>query len=367
LKSLNRWLVRLHWCIAGTVALLGFGCATIAGLDEDFEHAPKCDAIRPPAAPSVKNAGDSINFAAAIRTVDLDEEDDIPRFGFDIDNKCSCTIDGPSCKRPSFVDPKKETCDDDRGLDNGSGVALGRISALSAGNISSVVINEGATQGLWTLIVGIRDYSGTPNDDRVTVALYETPGLTSPAWNGTDIWPISKTTVGPSGVVDDPVNVDTRAYVRDGVLVAHIPKTKIRFRASTVDLPVELSTVTISAKIAEASAGNWRLTEGTLAARWPLGSLFKGLSEFRYGSDNKSKLCRDDIIYLQVKSTFCSATDVLDAPSADITEECNAISFGMRFDTESVRLGAVTDPLPPPDPACGVGFDPATDSCMKPN
>jgi hypothetical protein len=361
----NPWLRRSHLS-ATVIALVGIGCATISGLDEDFERAPVCQPLVPPAKPTVKNAGDSIDFAAAIRTVDLDEEDDSPRFGFDIDGKCSCTTDGQSCNRPAYVDPAKVTCDDERGLDNGTGVALARINSLAAGAISSVIINEGATQGLWTLIIGVRDYSGTPNDDQVTVALYETPGLSSPAWNGNDVWPISKATVGASNSVDDPVNFDPNAYVRDGILVARIPKTTILFRASSVNLPVELNSVTISAKIAEASAGNWRLTEGTMSAKWTHPALFRGLSAFRYGSGTSSKLCRDDIIYLQVKNMFCSATDVLDDPTDGGSADCNAISFGMRFDTEAIRLGMVADPLPPPDAACDANFDPVTDSCGKP-
>jgi hypothetical protein len=130
---------------------------------------------------------------------------------------------------------------------------------------------------------------------------------------------------------------------------------------------VDLVSITLSAKIAEASAGNWRLTEGLLAAKWPLPAVFKGLSSFRYGPGNMNKFCRDDFLYLQVKSTFCSATDILDTASANESGECNAISFGMRFDTESVRLGAVTDPTPDPIPLCDTGFDPVTDSCVKPN
>jgi hypothetical protein len=94
---------------AAFVALTGVGCATIAGLGEDFEHAPVCNPIVAPAAPKVSNAGDTIEFVVAIHTIDLDEEDDTPRYGYDMDGKCSCTLDGQSCKRPKFVDEKKVT------------------------------------------------------------------------------------------------------------------------------------------------------------------------------------------------------------------------------------------------------------------
>jgi hypothetical protein len=348
------------------IAMMGLGCATIAGLDEDFAHAPTCDPIVPPSAPTIKNAGDTIDFTSAIRSIDLDEEDDEPRFGFDLDGKCSCTTDGPGCTRPAYIDSKKETCDDARGLDNGTGIALARLNALASGAISSILLNEGATQGYWSLLIRVRGYSGTPNDDHVNVAVYETPGLTAPGWNGEDIWPIANNTVGSTGTVDEPLNFDDKAYVRDGVVVARIPKTRLLLRASKLNLPIDLFDLTISAKIAEASAGKWRLTEGTLAAKWSHPALFKGLSEFRYDTDLKKKLCRDDIIYLQVKNFFCSSTDVLEDPSAGENAECNAISFGMRFDTESALLGMVTAPLPPPDPLCNTGFDPILDICEKP-
>lgn len=344
---------------------MGFGCATIAGLDEEFQRAPECNPLVAPAAPSIKNAGDTIQFATAIRTVDLDEEDDLPRFGYDLDGKCSCTVDGPSCTRPNFVDPKKETCDDARGLDNGAGIALSRVSTLAAGSISSIVVNEGATQGLWSLIIRVSDYSGTPNDDHVKVAIYETIGLTAPAWNGTDMWPISRATVGPSGTVDEPVNFDEKAYVRDGILVSHIAHGRLVLLASTARLPIDLVDLTLSAKVVAASGGSWRLTEGTMAGKWTLPALFKDLGQFRYGAGTMKKLCRDDILYLQVKNLFCSTTDILDPATAAGTTECNAISFGMRFDTETIQLGPVSDPLPDPPPECDPGYDPSSDSCAK--
>lgn len=344
---------------------MGFGCATIAGLDEEFQRAPVCNPSIAPTAPNVQNAGDSIEFTTAIRSVDLDEEDDSPRFGYDLDGKCSCSVDGQSCTRPNFVDPKKETCDDPRGLDNGAGIALSRVSSLAAGAISSIVVNDGATQGRWSLIIRVRDYSGTPNDDHVRVAIYETPGLTSPAWNGTDAWPISRATVGASGTADEPLNFDDNAYVRDGVLVSHIPQTRLVVVASTARLPIDLVDLILSAKITPATGGGWRLTEGTMAGKWTLPALFKDLGQFRYGSGMTSKLCRDDILYLQVKNLFCSTTDILDPATAAGTTECNAISFGMRFDTETIQLGAVSDPFPDPPPACDPGYDPSSDSCSK--
>lgn len=360
--------VSLHMLCGGAViALVGIGCATIAGLDEDFERAPVCNPVVPPAPPKVTNAGDDVEFVTAIRTIDLDEEDDTPRFGYDLDGKCTCTFDGPSCKRPAFVDVKKDTCDDTRGIDNGGGVALARINALAAGAISSIVINEGATQGLWTLLIRVSKYSGTANDDSVTVAVYETPGMTAPAWNGTDAWPVSNDSVGGSGSVDEPLVVDEAAYVRDGLLVARMPQLKMRFRAEAVDLVMSVINNTMTARIVEASGGKFRLTEGTMASKWTHSNMFKALNEFRYGPATSNKFCRDDIIYLQVKNMFCSATDILEAEGPnDGSEFCDAISLGLRFDTESAMLGPVSPPLAAPSDPCKQGFEPSSDSCGSP-
>jgi hypothetical protein len=349
------------------VALTGIGCATIAGLGEDFEHAPLCNPIVPPAASKVTDAGDDVEFTVAIRTVDLDEGDDTPRFGYDLDGKCTCTLDGPSCKRPKFVDPKKEACDDARGIDNAGGIALANINALAAGAISSVVVNEGAAKGIWSQLIRVSKYSGTPNDDKVTVAVYETPGMTAPAWNGTDAWPIANTSVGSSQTVDEPLTVDDKAFVVEGVLVAHFPNTRIFLRAESVSLGLELISTTMTARIVAANGGKFRLTEGTYSSKWTHSSMFNGLTNFRYGPNLSDKFCRDDIVYLQIKGMFCSATDILEAAGPnDGTEFCNAISLGMRFDTEPAMLGPIAPPLPLPTDTCDVGFEPSSDSCGSP-
>jgi len=352
-------------CSCVAIAIAGIGCATIAGLDEDFQHAPVCDPLVPPTASNVTGAGDDIEFVTAIRTIDLDEEDDTPRFGYDIDGKCTCTLDGPSCKRPAYVDVKKETCDDVRGIDNGAGVAFARINALAAGAISSVLINQGAAQGLWSLLIRVSKYSGTPNDDRVTVALHETPGMIAPAWNGTDVWPVSNASV--DGSIDKPIIVDDEAYVRDGLLVARLPGMRMRFRGEQVDLVISAISVTLTARIVDAGGGTFRLTEGTMAGKWTHAALFDALDGFRYGLGGTNKLCRGEIVYIQVKNMFCSATDVREAEGQnDGTEFCDAISLGLRFDTERAALGAIADPAPPPDGSCDPGSEPGSDSCESP-
>jgi len=352
-------------------ATLSFaGCATIAGLDQEYREKGGCEAILPPAARGGEDPGGDIDFTVALRQVDLDEQDETPRYGYDLDAKCSCTFDEQSCALPSGFNPDEQICDDARGLDNGTGVALSRVSSFAAAAISSPVLNAGATAGAWSLLVRVRGYAGGPDDDKVEVAVYETPGrpLDPPLWNGADVWPIANTSVLPGSMSPDaPLLVDANAYVRGGILVARLPSLHLLFFGADSRLSFNLASVILSARV-EPSGGGYALVEGTIAGRWSLPEVFATLSDFRFNGDEK--LCRADIAYLQLKDIFCSAVDIALEPEAGVPGEdggvpaCDAISFGIRFDAEPAKLGAITDPAPPPSNPCGPDLDPIGDRCM---
>ena len=349
------------------------GCATIAGLDQDYQQAPVCEPTLPPSAPSVKDVAGDNEVVLAIKRVDLDEEDEIPRFGYDVDGKCSCTIDEQSCAKPEWLDSKKFVCDDEHGVDNGAGIALARINLIAGGAVTSSLLNEGVLDGLWSLLVRIRGYSGTPDDDKVSVVVYETPGtMTPPVWDGSTTWPVSNTSVAAGSMnVDDAVFLDNAAYVRGSVLVAHLPEIRLLFRALTVRLPITIFQTTLTAKIVDLGGGQFHLSEGTISGIWRQPDMFKAMSGFRYGDNGTDKLCTNNLTYLQVRNLFCSVTDLYDPNSTQTgmgggnaaMPECNAVSFGMRFDADPVVLGAVMDPPPPPMDACPVGSDPTDDAC----
>ena len=55
--------------------------------------------------------------------------------------------------------------------------------------------------------------TGTPNDSRVSVALYMTPGTApaTPKWDGTDAWPVRPESL-VMGMGTDPILLDKNAY-----------------------------------------------------------------------------------------------------------------------------------------------------------
>ncbi|UQA62193.1 hypothetical protein [Polyangium aurulentum] len=347
------------------------GCELVAGLDGDYKldttpAAPVCDSARPPGPPTTQGAGGDVSFTVAIREVDLGETDKTPRFGFDLDEACSCTIDDHSCARPSWVDKTKQVCDDPRGIDNGMSIALNLANVIAGGALSSAIISDGALKGSWTLLLRVKGWSGMPDDDQVEVDIYQTPGFaagTVPVWDGTDAWPVDDQSVNAMDV-ESPVLVDTAAYVRGGELVARLSSLRLPFRGEMMQLPVTVTSVVLSAKIDTLADGGYALHEGTLGAIWRLPDVFVALADLRYNVSDK--LCRDDFAYSPVKHIFCDSTDIHSGgPPADGAEmpQCDAVSFGMRFETEPAQLGALVPHVDGPADACAAGQSPKDDHC----
>jgi hypothetical protein len=385
--------------VAGAIALgaLGFGLATgcqyVAGLDGDYTKQEVCQPLHAPERPPQLPLGaPAPTFTVAMHTIDLDEQDAEPRFGIDLDGRCSCTLDQQSCAPP---DPKKAICDDAHGLDNGAGVAFSRLATLSAGAVSSSVLNAGLKTGLWSLLFQISKYTDGADDDAVTVQVFETTGTPSPPlWDGSDLWPISCTSLQGMAPTQ-PLVQDDKAYVRGGVLVAHFESLGLPTRGKGVRLDVRLSNVTLTAKLEKDAKSRFMLREGTIAGTWTQPEMFASLSSLRY--NDKSKLCRDDGAYFAVKGTMCEVLDLhVVSPSgadgggmggaggaggadpcgsekgavmgageihSDEALPCNAISFGIGFTADPAQLsGTVAAPAPPDNP-CAPENDPKGDSC----
>jgi len=347
------------------------GCELVAGLDGDYKldttpAASLCDPVRPPDPPAVQGAGGDVAFTVAIRKVDLGEADKTPRFGFDLDDTCSCTVDAQSCVRPSWAEKTKQVCDDPRGLDNGTSVALNQANVIAGGALGSAFISDGAEKGFWTILLRVKGWSAMPDDDQVEVAVYHTTGFaagTTPLWNGTDAWPVDDQSVNAMDI-ESPVLVDTAAYVRGGELVAHLSSLRFPFRGEMMQFPLKVESVVLSAKIDTLADGVHALHGGTIGAKWRLPDLFVSLGELRYNGDDM--LCRDDFAYSPVKHIFCDATDIFsgEMPAGDgQMPECDAISFGLRFETEPAQLGALVPHVDGPADTCAAGQSPKVDDC----
>jgi hypothetical protein len=365
-------------------AALAGGCAVVAGLDDDRRLAPDassgagaggatvatttasaggagsgagaCVSATYPDPPGSGHGGGALDLVAAIRSVDLGEAEG-SLVGLDLDGKCTCDGEGSSCLAPAFAEG--DACDGPGGRDN----ATARVFAFLAGlfgedSFGSAYFSERAEAGAWSLLFRVRGYNGTPDDDQVEVDVYPSRGGLDPAWNGEDRWPVQETSIGPGGTVDDPLYVDTKAYVSGGTLVASLPKSSLILGSGDNQLVLDLTAGFVTARVV-GQGGALRLEGGTLAARWRLADVFKTLSTFRDTSG--SPVCTDDLLYDSVKDQICGFVDIYSA-LASPTDECDSISLGIGFEAEPAKLGDL-HPGPTPSDGCSPETDPLYDSC----
>ena len=359
--------------LAGLLLAGSVGCSVLAGLSGDRHLADgtggstvsstgtggaTCMPAAVPAPPAVKGKGGSVDFTAALRSIDLGETmASMPKVGLDLDGVCTCP-GPPSCAELSWAEGSH--CDAADGRDNATGQAFSLINTqLQMPIINSALFSQQADSGAWSILLRVRDYDGGDDDDQVEVDVYPTTGLgTKPTWDGTDTWPVTDSALVDKTSLDQPVYKDPGAYVSGGVLVAKIPALPLLFVGPGVHLQLDLGEATLSATLVPADGGGFRLTGGTLAATWKLSSVFADLAGLRVNGN--SSLCVGSGYYAIIKQQLCNATDL--ASSGGSTAPCDALSFGMSFEAWPAVLGAATAVAPLTN-GCPMTTDPTNDAC----
>ncbi len=297
--------------------------------------------------------------------------------GYDLDGTCTCPAPR-SCTRPDWI--KSEACDGVDGIDNG----FAGIVSIAKGfyQIASEDFASSVTDGEWTVLIRLTGYNGQPNDTKVAVSVYPAARFNNdpcndagPAWQGDDYWPQLSTGVvdggqggggGQGGAGGDcgtpstpeqallnPKFVDLSAYVNDGTLVANFSELSFNPGSSVVQFDMRLVDAVVSGKL-EMVGSRWHIADGLLAGRWRETDMFDGLGVAVKEGD---PLCTDNVIYTQVKTALCTRVDV----TASLGDDCDAIAFGMSFQSTPANLGIIVEP--PVAAQCEASIDPANDNC----
>ena len=329
------------------------------------------------------SSGD-VEVVVALRSLDFGEGDLAggPKVGFDLDGRCSCADDGPTCVTP---EPAKQSCDGPMGIDNGI-AELFAAAAVFEDNFTSTYHSARAEQGAWSILVRIRGYNGEANDDQIEVAMFPSGGLGEdpchaggpPAWDGSDAWPVMTTALEeplggggsssgaggcgsaePAGYsLEAPRYVDMAGYVIDQVMVASLPEAGISLSGDGSG--IVLTGGFLTGRL-EQMGGAWHLRDGTLAGRWPLSEVFETLGKL---GSNGMPICTDDSTYQLIRDAVCAKRDIT-AGLGGPTAPCDAVSFGMDFEAEPAQLGIIYDPGDGSVGSCPPGTDPAEDTCPE--
>jgi hypothetical protein len=310
-----------------------------------------------PPATDDPSTGPNVDFvvAASYFRVVTGAEAKSPRSpsGLDLDGVCTCP-GAPTCNSPT----SKGVCDLDGGADDNGGVLFAQYASVDPTGFSDMGLSTGVTTGNNGLLYRVKGYNGKPNDTSVTLIAYESSGsydsdggVVAPKLDGNDVWSIAPSSLLGGDSVDGgascegndticiPVFFDTKAYVVNGTLVAHLDHPFfIGFAVSRIQ-----SLLSDSVLIAPlvASGQGFKIDDGTISGRW---STTKFLTALQAVTDplGGGALCGDSGTYQDLKNGVCTAADVMVDPGKDnMGVACDAFSFQVSFSAVPAHLGPV--------------------------
>lgn len=327
-----------------------------------------------PAPGSQNDLGPIMMAIESMRLGSLDEKQNIDAnawkaIGFDLDGVCTssdtCERDPvQSCKPSAAALPR----DGNYCRDN----TFGRLEHTAAlipeiskkYGLSDDGFNCALCVGHYNFLIKLSGYNGEPNDDRVRIDLYPSPGLeqplpwdcsqpdwrTRPCFGSTPdraftVEEDSLATPQPGPDLPDSKLFDDAAYVRDGYVVMHLPaRTLFWFpgtRGIVVAYPLRIDSGVVSARVGRGPDGLWRLSDGIVAGRARGDDLVRGFRLIGFCETN-------DAQNYQLLTTFVNNNlDILSDGLVDPARACDAMSFGIVFTAIQARAGklAKVDPL----------------------
>ena len=311
--------------------------------------------------------------------------------GLDLDGVCTssptCPADAPigSCKPTSAA----AATDGNYCRDN----TFGRLE-VNAANIPEVggkyglnddAFNCALCTGAYNFLIKISGYNGLANDDQVRLDFYPSPGLEaplpwdckSPDWRNhpcftPDLpWLVRDTAVAtPQGgpTLPDATLADPNAYIRDGYLVANLPKDAlfwfpfIKGRKSNIatPFPLRFAQGIVTGHLKKAPDGTWSVEDGTIAGRTRGADVIQGFRLIGF--------CESDPNFSLMQTFLQSNLDILASGQNDPTITCDSISVGIAYSATQAVAGKLihVDDLaecpPVPDGGTDAAVDGASDA-----
>jgi len=325
--------------------------ATDAGTDAhdaSKEAAPNpCPDFGPPAAPSADDPSNDggQGFVVAVHTIDFGfDAGTLSTIGYDLDDIYTCCDGGAeSCKA---AQAGATHCDDVSGRDNSGGQLLASLFIIDPSQFTTATVSQRLQDGVYSILLQVSDYNGTPNDTQVTAALYGSDGVESDAgalWNGTDQWTVDESfVVNPNGMPLVPTDFDTAAYVADGTLVMHLSFPISLGTTSTDTFTINLTGGVITGQVVSAGNGTFALTGGNISGRWNVSQLLNSLQTVTIGANPICPTGPGASTYSFVKQEVCKYADIMTAQSMDNSgATCDALSLGIGFTADPALLGTV--------------------------
>ncbi len=319
----------------------------------------------PPPRPMVEE-GEGAEVVFGLKEFRLDQSGDLWRtIGFDLDNICSNPPDPIVECVPKRFPAAQPQADGDRGTDNAFGASLYPLVKLALPDLEAVS-RQSAEDGVGVVTLRVRGWNGTPDDNRVEVAVSQSvdgtvgtgdtpPGVSvvdfelrntddgelapTPAWDGRD-WFWLREESFFMGDTDRPRIVDDNAYVANGELVVRLPdRVAINFSGPENGVSIRLTDATIVANITEGAG-----FPVTIAGRWGVLDLLEVAASVG--------ICEGSTEYDLYLRQLESIADIRSTPgTGGEGVECDALSFGITFNGYPIRIAGTSEGRPVPN-AC---------------
>lgn len=280
--------------------------------------------------------------------------------GFDLDGVCTasetCTSEDPppSCKAGASQLPRDGRYCRDNTFGKLEYTASLVPQLAKTYGLSDDAFNCALCVGHYNFLVRVTGYNGEPNDDKVRVDLYPSPGLEKPLpWDCSEPTWASQPCFTPDmpwTVLEDALVVkrggpdlpdskifDAEAYVREGTLVLQLPKDTLfwfpGYKGVVVAYPLRLRNGIIVSKIAKGADNIWTLSDGIIGGRARAEDITQGFRLIGF-CDTTDK---DNY---ELMTTFVGDNlDVLGDGSHDPEQPCDAMSVGLAFTGRQARAG----------------------------
>ncbi len=318
-----------------------------------------------PAPGNDKDVGAIVLAISSMRLGSLNEQGVVDpnawqEIGLDLDGVCTasetCTSEDPppSCKAGASQLPRDgKYCRDNTFGKLEYSAALVPQLAKQYG-LSDDAFNCALCVGHYTFLIRVTGYNGEPNDDRVRIDLYPSPGLekplpwdcsqpswvTHPCFTPDMPWTVQEDTLlekrgGPD--LPDSKIFSADAYVRDNYIVTQLPEDTLfwfpGYKGLVVAYPIRLQKGIVVGKLLKGQDNVWRIEDGVIAGRARQQDVIKGFRLIGFCETN-------DKDNYELTTTFVNDNlDVLADGRNDPNVPCDAMSMGVTFNARQARAG----------------------------
>jgi hypothetical protein len=329
-------------------AIVDTTTADVPTLDAPVLDAPTPgDSLRPPPRPTVAGAdGPTQWFVVNTVKLGITDATGTPRstawkaYGYDLDERTTTADDSKtsrnSCMRVAGS-PTAVLTDGDHGIDNNFGAhVMQTLKSLKSDIEDSANISIADGQG--TLLLRLDNAIG-PDNASVPGALYATAASGPPKFDGTDVLPVSSTSV--DGALGKPLYVFPKGYMAGGVWVSgELGTDRVTVPLVFAGAPFTLQfDGVITVRVADGSGG---IIAGSTTTAAFVDTLTPWAKSFG--------ICPGNATFDAIVETITESADlVAGAPDfQDTSKTCDSMSIGIGF--TMVKAAPPTTVVTPPPP-----------------